>query len=83
MNHSFILEVFNMEDIMLQLIQDFTELANDHAVTASNEHLWALGSDDESATQHEEYAEQHRAIAEMYRKMSYNVSTIIEQFMEG
>lgn len=43
------------------------ELIEEHKVAADNEHLWALGSQDdtESAMQHEENAEEHREFAEM------------------
>lgn len=70
-----------MENILEFIRQDLLSLAEEHAVTASNEHLWALGSDDpESAAQHEQYAEEHRELAEMYRKMAEKALTIVEQF---
>ena len=43
------------------------ELIEEHGVAASNEHIWALGSQDdpEAAMMHEENAEEHREFAEM------------------
>lgn len=71
-----------MENILLQFKQDLINLAEEHAVAASNEHLWALGSDDpESATQHEQQAEEHRDLAEMYRKMAEKSLTLVEQYL--
>ena len=47
-----------MEDFILMLESEFANLVEEHLGAASNEYLWALGSDDpESATQHETYAE--------------------------
>ena len=70
----------DLENIINQLVQDFGELAAEHAGTADNEHIWALGSEGEEAEQHEQYAEEHRAIAEFYRKMAKNPELIWEQF---
>ncbi len=43
------------------------ELIEEHRVAASNEHLWAVGSQDDSegALQHEENAEEHTEFADM------------------
>jgi hypothetical protein len=42
--------------------------AEDHGIAASNEHLWALGSNDgETAAMHERNAEEHRDFAGMLR----------------
>lgn len=50
-----------MEDFILMLKSEFANLVEEHLDAASNEHLWALGSDDpESAAQHEAYAEHNR-----------------------
>jgi hypothetical protein len=44
----------------------YREAADDHLVAASNEHIWALGSDDgEMAAMHEYNAEEHRDFAKM------------------
>lgn len=44
--------------------------AEEHACAASNEHIWAMGSDTpEDAEQHEQYAEENRQYALMLREM--------------
>lgn len=46
----------------------------DHLIAASNEHLWALGSDDgEMAVMHENNAEEHRDFAEMLCEFANNI----------
>ena len=46
----------------------------DHLTAASNEHLWALGSDDEEiAAMHECSAEEHRKFAEILCKFANNI----------
>lgn len=44
----------------------YREAVDDHLIAASNERIWALGSDnDEAAAMHEQNAEEHRNFAEM------------------
>lgn len=46
----------------------------DHFTAASNEHLWALGSDDEEmAAMHESNAEEHREFAKILCKFANNI----------
>jgi hypothetical protein len=69
------------ETIYLQMEQDFEDLAQEHEVAASNEHLWSLGSEDSyTATMHEENAENHRLLARMYRKMKEDILAFIETY---
>ena len=52
------------ETMKIWLKELYLEKAKDHKETASNCHLWALGSDDaESAAQWEYYTEEHREFA--------------------
>lgn len=68
-----------MEDFILMLKSEFANLVEEHLDAASNEHLWALGSDDpESAAQHEAYAEHNRELAEFYSKLAKNTPLITE-----
>lgn len=49
----------------------YRNAAEDHLIAASNEHLWALGSNDGStAVMHEQNADEHRSFAEMLREFS-------------
>lgn len=44
----------------------YREAADDHLIAGNNEHLWALGSDNnETATMHEHNAEEHREFAKI------------------
>jgi hypothetical protein len=72
-----------MEDFINQLALDFEGLEDEHAIAASNEHIWALGSDtSEQATMHEENAELHRELAEFYRYLATRALDLIESFKE-
>ena len=52
----------------------YRKAAEDHLITASNEHLWALGSDDgEIAAMHEHNAEENREFAQMLREFANNI----------
>lgn len=69
-----------MDSILEQIMQDLAYLAEEHSGTASNEHIFALGSTGEEAGQHEQNAEEHRCLAEMYRKMADDPAALLEQF---
>ena len=67
----------------IHLVQDFEENAEEYAVAASNERLWAKGAPDtETARMHEENAEHCTMMAQMYRNMAKYPDTIIKLFME-
>lgn len=52
----------------------YREAAEDHLITASNEHLWALGSNsNETAVMHEKNAEEHRDFADMLKDFANNI----------
>ena len=69
------------ETLLNQMEQDFEELAKEHEVAASNERLWAKGSDDsETARMHEENAEGHLLLARMYRRMKNDTLAFVETY---
>ncbi len=73
-----------MEEFINQLTLDFEGLEDEHAIAASNEHVWALGADtSEQATMHEENAELHRELAEFYRKIKQNPKRFLEVLNGG
>lgn len=73
-----------MEEFINQLILDFEGLEDEHAVAASNEHVWALGSDtSEQATMHEENAELHRDLAKFYRGLRQHPQQALELLSRG
>ena len=73
----------DMELTKIQLVQDFSALAEEYDGTASNERLWAKGSDtDEEIQMHEENAEHYVMMANMFRNMAKYPDTIIKLFME-
>ena len=52
----------------------YRKAAENHLITASNEHLWALGSDsNEMAVMHEQNAEEHREFAMMLKDLANNI----------
>ena len=52
----------------------YRKAAENHLITASNEHLWALGSDsNEMAIIHEKNAEEHRDFANMLKNFANNI----------
>jgi uncharacterized protein Yka (UPF0111/DUF47 family) len=64
--------------------EDFAELAEEHAGTASNIHLAALGTEDgEEAAMSEEFAEAHRELARLYRMISENPLWLINKLNGG
>ena len=69
------------EILLNQMEQDFESLAEEHEVAASNERLWAKGSDDpETARMHEENAEGHLLLARMYRRMKSDTLAFVETY---
>ena len=73
----------DMELTKIQLVQDFSELAEEYDGAASNERLWAKGANDsETAQMHEENAEHAVMMAQLYRNMAKYPDTIIKLFME-
>lgn len=59
------------ENMKIWLKELYINEAADNRITASNCHLWALGSDTpEGAAQWEEYAEEHRDFAIVLEKMA-------------
>jgi phage regulator Rha-like protein len=70
-----------MELTKIQLVQDFEELYEEYLEAASNERLWAKGSNTEEEIQmHEENAEHAHAIAKMFHLMAKHPDTIIKLF---
>ena len=62
------------ENMKLWLKQLYLDAAEDHLVTASNERLWSLGSDnDEAAILHMENAKEHWEFADILREMSNEI----------
>ena len=71
----------DMELTKIQMVQDFSELAEQYDGAASNERLWAKGSDTEEEIQmHEENAEHAVMMAEMYRRMAKYPDAVLKLF---
>ena len=62
----------NLTENMIEWMKEmYLEAAKDELNTASNCHIFALGSDtQESVEQWEEYAEEHREYAEILKNMA-------------
>ena len=74
----------DMELTTIQMVQDFSELAEQYDSAASNERLWAKGAEDsDTAQMHEENAEHASMMAKMYRKMAEHALGLAETYMEG
>ena len=72
-----------MELTKIQLVQDLEELYEEYLEAASNERLWAKGSDTEEEIQmHEENAEHCMMMAKMYRNMAKHAEAVFKLFME-
>ena len=68
---------------LIQIVQDMSELAEEYDGAASNERLWAKGSDtDEDIQMHEENAEHCAMMADLFRNMAKHPETIIKLFAE-
>lgn len=73
----------DMELTKIHLTQDFEENAEEYAVAASNERLWAKGApDNETAQMHEENAEHCTMMAKLYRNMAKYPEAVLKLFME-
>ena len=71
------------ELMMIQAKQDFNELAEQYAVAASNERLWAKGAPDaETARMHEENAIQNHTMLLFYGYLASRTLDFIESFDE-
>ena len=74
----------DMELTLIHLNQDFEANAEEYEAAASNERLWAKGSDDaETAQMHEENAEHCMMMAQMYRRMAKHAEDIFNKYVEG
>lgn len=68
---------------LIQIVQDMSELAEEYDGAASNERLWAKGSDtDEEIQMHKENAEHCAMMADLFRNMAKHPETIIKLFAE-
>ena len=68
---------------LIQIVQDMSELAEEYDGAASNERLWAKGSDtDEEIQMHEENAAHCAMMAELFRNIAKHPETIIKLFAE-
>lgn len=68
---------------IIQITQDFEEHAEEYAVAASNERLWAKGSPDpETARMHKENAEHNSKMAKFYHYLATRALDLIESFEE-
>jgi hypothetical protein len=71
------------ELMMIQMKQDFEELAEQYAGAASNERLWAKGAPDaETARMHEENAIQNHTMALFYGYLASRALDLVESYME-
>jgi hypothetical protein len=71
------------ELMLIQINQDLSELAEEYLGAASNERLWAKGSETEEEIQmHEANAEHASMMAQMYRNMAKYPESIAKLFME-
>ena len=68
---------------LTQLVQDMFELAEEYEGAASNERLWAKGSDtEEDIQQHEQNAEHCYAMAQLFKRMAVHPETLYKLFSE-
>ncbi len=67
-----------MENIIINIINDMAELAEQYEGAASNERLWAKGApDQETAEMHERNAAECAYLADFYKKISENPQLLI------
>jgi hypothetical protein len=72
-----------MENIIINIINDMAELAEQYEGAASNERLWAKGApDQEVAEMHERNGEECAYLADFYKKLSENPQLLIN-VLEG
>ena len=71
------------ELMMIQMDQDFNELAEEYEGAASNERIWATGSDtDEMMEQHYRNMMQCLQMAKFYRYLASKALDLIKSFEE-
>jgi hypothetical protein len=74
----------DMELTTIQMVQDFSELAEEYDSAASNERLWSKGAEDsDTARMHEENAEHAVMMAQMYRRMAKHAEDLFNKYGEG
>lgn len=67
-----------MENIIIHIINDMAELAEQYECAASNERIWAKGSpDQETAVMHEQNAAECAYLADIYKRLSENPQLLI------
>lgn len=72
------------ELMMIQMEQDFHELAEQYEGAAENERMFALGAPDvESAKMHTQNVAQNREMAKFYRYLATRSLDLLESFEEG
>ena len=72
------------ELMMIQMENDFNELAEQYDGAAENELLFALGAPDAEATKlHTQNVVQNREMAKFYRYLATRTLDLIESFEEG
>ena len=71
------------EFMMTQINQYLQERAEEYAVAASNERLWAKGSPDaETATMHEQNADHAHTMSRFYSYLASRALDLVESFDE-
>ena len=67
-----------MENVIINIINDMAELAEQYEGAASNERLWAKGAPDrEAAAMHEHNAAECAVLAAIYKMFSKNPQLLI------
>jgi hypothetical protein len=67
-----------MENIIINIINDMAELAEQYEGAASNERLWAKGApNQEAAEMHESNAAECAYFADFYKRLSENPQLLI------
>jgi hypothetical protein len=67
-----------MENVIINIINDMAELAEQYEGAASNERLWAKGAPDrETAVMHESNAAECAYLADFYKRLSENPQLLI------
>ncbi len=73
----------DLELMQIQMVQDFSELAEQYDSAVSNERLWAKGADDpDTALMHEQNAEHASEMAKFYRYLATRTLDLVETFQE-
>lgn len=71
------------ELMLIQINQDLSELAEEYLGAASNERLWAKGSDtEEDIQQHEQNAEHNHIMGLFYTYLASRALDLIESYEE-